>query len=316
MGKLMLGTRAFASFLRALEFCIAALVLGIFSYYLAVIARRAGNPAIPKWEKAVEGMSGAAVIYTAFAVILTCFLGGITFFSFLGVVLDICFCGAFVAIAILAKAGKNSCGRANNSPIGPGEHLSCQLQRVTFIVAIIAAFLFLVSAALEILLARAHKREKRYGPGPSNDYTSGYGKQRFWQRKNRKNKNKGMQDAELGAVGAGALVAEDKHHHDHTRNSNITGDTAVTDGYGGANNKYATAQEPTLPPHQAAYNQPVTTGYATTTDYEPQSTGVSEMEGQTGSANRPFVQHDPEPYAQVHHGGYVHSSPESQGYVR
>ena len=35
MGKLMLGTRAFASFLRALEFCIAALVLGIFSYYLA-----------------------------------------------------------------------------------------------------------------------------------------------------------------------------------------------------------------------------------------------------------------------------------------
>ena len=181
-----------------------------------------------------------------------------------------------------------------------------------------SSFLFLVSAALEILLARAHKREKRYGPGPSNDYTSGYGKQRFWQRKNAKTKNKGMQDAELGAVGVGALAAEDKHHHDHTRNSNITGDTAVADGYGGANNKYATAQEPTLPAHTAAYNQPVaTTGYATTTtDYERQSTGVSEMEGQTGSANRPYVQHDPEPYAQVHHGGYVHTSPESQGYVR
>ena len=84
-------------------------------------------------------MSGAAVIYTAFAVILTCFLGGITFFSFLGVVLDICFCGCFVAIAILARAGKNACGGVNNSPIGPGEHLSCQLQRVTFIVSIIAA---------------------------------------------------------------------------------------------------------------------------------------------------------------------------------
>lgn len=84
-------------------------------------------------------MSGAAVIYTAFAVILTCFLGGITFFSFLGVVLDICFCGCFVAIAILARGGKNACKGVNNSPIGPGEHLSCQLQRVTFIVAIIAA---------------------------------------------------------------------------------------------------------------------------------------------------------------------------------
>ena len=84
-------------------------------------------------------MSGAAVIYTAFAVILTCFLGGITFFSFLGVVLDICFCGCFVAIAILARGGKNACKGVNNSPIGPGEHLSCQLERVTFIVAIIAA---------------------------------------------------------------------------------------------------------------------------------------------------------------------------------
>ncbi len=84
-------------------------------------------------------MSGAAVIYTAFAVILTCFLGGITFFSFLGVVLDICFCGAFVAIAILARGGKNACNGVDNSPIGPGEHLSCQLERVTFIVAIIAA---------------------------------------------------------------------------------------------------------------------------------------------------------------------------------
>ncbi len=191
-----------------------------------------------------------------------------------------------------------------------------------------SSFLFLVSAALEIVLARAHKREKRYGPSPSNNYTSGYGKQRFWQRKN-KNKNKGMEDAELGAIGAGALVAEDKHHHDHTRNSNITGDTAVADGYGGANNKYATAQEPTLPAHTAAYNQPATgyasttnyepqpaTGYASTTNYEPQSTGVSEMEGQTGGANRPFVQHDPEPYAEVHHGGFPHSNPESQGYAR
>ena len=94
---------------------------------------------IPNWERAVEGISGAGVIYTAFAVILTCFLGGITFFSFLGVVLDICFCGGFIAIAILADDGKNTCTGVNNSPIGPGEHLSCQLQRVTFIVAIIAA---------------------------------------------------------------------------------------------------------------------------------------------------------------------------------
>ena len=94
---------------------------------------------IPRWEKAVEGISGAAVIYTAFAVILTCFLGGIAGFSLLGIVLDILFCGAFVAIAILARGGKNACGGVNDSPIGPGNHTSCQLLRVAFIVAIIAA---------------------------------------------------------------------------------------------------------------------------------------------------------------------------------
>ena len=84
-------------------------------------------------------MSGAAVIYTAFATILTCFLGGVTFFAFLGLVLDILFCGCFIAIAVLARGGAKSCGRVNNSPIGPGQHASCQLQRAVFAVAIAAA---------------------------------------------------------------------------------------------------------------------------------------------------------------------------------
>lgn len=84
-------------------------------------------------------MSGAAVIYTGFAVILTCILGGITFFAFVAVLLDVLFCGAFIAIAVLARGGVHSCSGVNNSPIGPGNHLSCQLERVTFIVAIIGA---------------------------------------------------------------------------------------------------------------------------------------------------------------------------------
>ena len=84
-------------------------------------------------------MSGAAVIYTAFAVVLTCFLGGITFFAFIAVFLDVLFCGAFIAIAVLARGGIHKCTGINNSPIGPRNHLSCQLERVTFIVAIIGA---------------------------------------------------------------------------------------------------------------------------------------------------------------------------------
>lgn len=140
MSKLHLVTRSASTFLYALEFLISALILGIFSYFLAHLARDDANPPIPQWEKAVEGISGAAVLYTIFAVLLTCFFGGITFFALIAVILDVLFCGGMIAIAVLARGGRHSCGSVNNSPIGPGHHVSCQLWRVTFIVAIIGAY--------------------------------------------------------------------------------------------------------------------------------------------------------------------------------
>lgn len=321
MSKLALGTRAASTTLRALEFAISALVLGIFSWYLAYLSKH--HLHIPTWEKAVEGMAGGAVIYTSFAVILTCFLGGITFFAFLGLLLDILFCGAFVAIAILTKAGAKSCGSVNDSPIGLDHHVSCQLQRAVFAVAIAAAILFLISAALEIVLSRARKREKRYGPSPANNYTSGSGKRKFWQKKNNTNKSHKHQDAELGAVGAGGLIAEEKHRTRNNRNSErisddtaMTGTTApVTDTYGGPNNKYSA--EPTLPT-QTHHGQ--TDGYGTQTHHgqtdgygNQQTMGVAsggavpEMESNVGGGGH-YVEHPNEPYANVHHGGYVHQS--------
>ena len=87
--------------------------------------------------KACEGMSGGAVIYTAFAVILTCFLGGITFFAFLAILLDICFIGCFVAIAILARHGVHTSGAY--SPLGNRKGRDAKLQTVAFAVAIIGA---------------------------------------------------------------------------------------------------------------------------------------------------------------------------------
>merc|ERR1712230_353815 len=110
--------------LRLLEFACAAIVLGIYSYFLSVLADK--NTHIPAWEKAVEGMSGAACLYPIFCVLLTLFLGGIRFFAFIAIVLDICFA-----------------------------------------VSIVNIFLFLVTAAVQFLLARHHQKEKRYGPSPS-----------------------------------------------------------------------------------------------------------------------------------------------------
>ena len=56
-----------ATALYALEFCCAAVILGIYSYFLAVQADR--NVTIPRWQQAVEGLSGATVLYTIFAIV-------------------------------------------------------------------------------------------------------------------------------------------------------------------------------------------------------------------------------------------------------
>ena len=176
--------------------------------------------------------------------------------------------------------------------------------------------LFLISAVLQVALSRSHKREKRYGPSPANNYTSGSGKRKPWQRK-----NKAMQDAELGAVGAGALASE----KDDKRGSDLTGTTApvAEPTYGGPNSKYA-ANEPTLPVHHAGY-MPQTTGvtdepYAS---HRPsgltggETAGIPEMDADApGGVHHPYVQHEVNPYAEVHGGGYVHSNPESLAYAR
>lgn len=138
-----------------------------------------------------------------------------------------------------------------------------------------------------------------------------------------------MHDAELGAVGAGAAAGEKHHHHNNRSSMHPSDDTAVgsnapvTDGYGGSTNKYAEPSVPTV--HN---NDPYTrsnAGYGSSTNYEPQSTGVTSLNhghvqemasGQQGSAGNPNVVHDADPYAHVHHGGYVHQNPESQAYSR
>ncbi|KAF2161770.1 hypothetical protein M409DRAFT_58846 [Zasmidium cellare ATCC 36951] len=226
--------RLFQTFLYALAFCCSAVILGIYSYFLSVLADR--DIAIPTWEKAVEGLSGAAVLYLIFAVILTCCLGGIQVFAFLALVLDICFVGAMIAIAVMTRHGASSCSGIVNTPLGTGEanshaagfngdfgfgdndtltyavslHTACRLNTAAFAVSIIAAILFLITAGMQVLLVRHHKKEKRYGPSPSNNYTSGFGKRKFWQRKPKGN----ARDTELGAGGLAAHGPDMRPSHE------------------------------------------------------------------------------------------------------
>merc|ERR1711964_169348 len=92
-----IALKSVSLFFRAIEFGCAAVIIGLFSYYLATLTDH--SLPISVHIKAVEGISGAAVLYTLTALVLVCCLGGIAFFSALGMVLDFAFCGAFAYIA-------------------------------------------------------------------------------------------------------------------------------------------------------------------------------------------------------------------------
>ena len=114
--------------------------------------------------------------------------------------------------------------------------------------------LFLLSAVFQLVLWLNHKKEKKYGPGPSNNYTSGSGKRSRFGRKNKT---------------TAAPAVEKTHVNTHARHADRdielgatdmrpSADTAVENGiYGGSENKYfkephqnrrsETYPEPTVP---------------------------------------------------------------------
>jgi len=244
------------TFLYVLAFLCSALIVGIYSYFLAVLADR--NVSIPTYAKAVEGISGIATLFTIFAVVLTCCLGGMAFFGLLAVILNILIMGGFIAIAVLTRSAVHSCssnniragplGRAadsgfdNNVTYSVSPRTACRLNKAVFIVSIIGAFLFLVCALVQLLLVRSAKKEKRYGPSPANDYTSGYGSEKkvkkerkpmFWQKKQQRQRSGGsvdlVQPVPAGTRGAAGPDMRPSY------------ETATTVGNGGVYDKDATA---------------------------------------------------------------------------
>ena len=219
--------------LRLLQFASAAIILGIYSYFLAVLTDKKIH--IPAWEKAVEGMSGAAVLYTIFGVLFTLFLGGFTFFAFIAIVLDLCFVGCFAAIAYYTRHGANACKGVVNTPLGVGLSSQsapgagnwgyvCSLNTAAFAMAILNIFLFLITPIFQLMLVRHHKKEKRYGPSPSNDYTTGTGRRPFWKRNGRKNKAN-TRDAEM-ATGTSPAAGYRPSHETGMTGSTMYGGNA------------------------------------------------------------------------------------------
>ena len=91
---------------------------------------------------------------------------------------------------------------------------------------------------MQVFLVRHHKKEKRYGPSPANNYTSGSGgRRRFWQRRARGT----PKDTELGTTGAGIPPADLRPSHE-------TGYTGSTMAAPGANTT-TSPHKPEVAPH-------------------------------------------------------------------
>ncbi len=104
--------------LYALLFACAAIILGIYSYFLAVLADR--DLPISRPKQAIEAISGAAVLYLLLAIIFTCCLGAFALFALLAVGLNLAFMGAFIALAVLLRRGSRSCRGFVRTPLGDG----------------------------------------------------------------------------------------------------------------------------------------------------------------------------------------------------
>ncbi|KAK4467136.1 hypothetical protein QBC42DRAFT_1723 [Cladorrhinum samala] len=187
--------RGLQYFLRAIQFACAALTLAIYSYFLATLH----NHSLPIGTsiRAVEGISGAGVAYTILAFLILCCAPGQPFFSFILMILDVCFAAAFIYVAVANKDGASSCNGEVSTAFGKGNadtnvvdnvsasegftalpslRQACKMESAVLAVSIVAVVFFLASTFVNLALARNRKKEQRIGPSPANGYTSGYGK--------------------------------------------------------------------------------------------------------------------------------------------
>jgi len=135
-------------FIRGVQFLCCAVVLALFSYFLAVAAQH--HFVIPTWTKAVEGISGIGVLYTFVGLLLLCCLAGHPFTSAIAIILDIAFVGAFIYVAQANRGGASSCDNTVDTLFGnrpatddlgrglPNFHQVCQMESAVLAVSIIA----------------------------------------------------------------------------------------------------------------------------------------------------------------------------------
>lgn len=138
--------------LRFIQLMSAALIFGVYSYFLATLANH--NIHIPNSVKAVEGITGVAILYTIAGLLLLCCLAGKAVPALVAMVIAFAFIPAFIYVAVANKNGAGSCSGYLDTPFGKGKdkdvadgnggftalpsfHVACRLQTACLAVAIL-----------------------------------------------------------------------------------------------------------------------------------------------------------------------------------
>jgi hypothetical protein len=151
-----LGLKFLQWFIRAVQLASAIIILGIYIYFLVTLHDH--NLSVPTSVRAVTGIAGAAVVYTGIALLLLCCLAGLPFTSFIAIVLDVGFLGAFIYVAVANKNGASQCTGQVNTVFGSGAdgeevegqsgkftqlpnlHIACKLETACLAIAIIQVY--------------------------------------------------------------------------------------------------------------------------------------------------------------------------------
>lgn len=256
-----IALRGLQFFLRAIQFCCAAIVLALFSYFLATLHNH--NMPIGTWVRAVEGIAGAGVLYTIIALLMLCCVAGRSFPSFLMMVLDVAFVGGFIYIAVANRGGASTCNGQVDTAFGKGNadtnvvdnsnggflalpslRQACKMQTACLAVSIVAVLLFALTPFVSLALVRHRRKEMRIGPSPANDYTEGYGgRKRFNFFGFGRKRNANADPANNPNVLPEHSTPDDLRHSYATEQTRV-GSSGAGGGYGGLGNgtsKYGNA---------------------------------------------------------------------------
>jgi len=159
--------------------CAAGVIVGIYGYFISNLTLH--KLPISASTKAIEAISSVTVLYTLINAISTCFLNGHPFFAVLSFVLDTCFAGGFVAIAVLTRRSVSSCSGYLDTPLGSGISYGtppsrqdragrvpylwfvCSLDKAVFAVSIVGIAISVTTAILQLLRFRRQDWKKGSG---------------------------------------------------------------------------------------------------------------------------------------------------------